>query len=71
MWKFEIFQVCTVTRLKYIELCMHCPVVSVVKDDNFCVSGGCGSMYEIWIDSEQFSGKRLLQQHRMVNEVST
>ena len=31
--------------------------------------GGCGSMYEIWIDSEQFSGKRLIQQHRMVNEV--
>lgn len=26
-------------------------------------------MYEIWIDSEQFSGKRLIQQHRMVNEV--
>ena len=32
-------------------------------------SGGCGSMYEIWIDSDQFSGKRLIQQHRMVNEV--
>lgn len=28
-------------------------------------------MYEIWIDSEQFSGKRLIQQHRMVNEVGT
>ena len=27
-------------------------------------------MYEISIDSEQFSGKRLIQQHRMVNEVS-
>lgn len=30
--------------------------------------GGCGSMYEIEIDSELFQGKRLLQQHRMVNE---
>ena len=27
-------------------------------------------MFEIVIDSEQFKGKRLLQQHRMVNEVS-
>lgn len=32
------------------------------------VSGGCGSMYEIAIDSEQFAGKRLVQQHRMVTE---
>ena len=27
-------------------------------------------MYEIVIDSEQFQGKRLLQQHRMINDVS-
>lgn len=27
-------------------------------------------MFEIVIDSEQFKGKRLLQQHRMINEVS-
>ncbi len=33
------------------------------------VVGGCGSMYEIWIDSELFKEKRLVQQHRMVNEV--
>ena len=26
-------------------------------------------MYEIVVDSEQFSGKRLVQQHRMVTEV--
>lgn len=26
-------------------------------------------MFKIVIDSEQFQGKRLLQQHRMVNEV--
>ena len=26
-------------------------------------------MYEIAIDSEQFSGKRLVQQHRLVTEV--
>ena len=28
-------------------------------------------MYEIVIDSEQFKGKRLLQQHRLVNEVGS
>lgn len=28
-------------------------------------------MYEIVIDSEQFDGKRLLQQHRLVNEVGS
>ena len=26
-------------------------------------------MYEIVIDSELFKGKRLIQQHRMINEV--
>ena len=32
--------------------------------------GGCGSMYEIIIDSAKFEGKRPVQQHRMVNDVS-
>ena len=27
-------------------------------------------MYEIWIDSEVFKGKRILQQHQLVNQVS-
>ena len=26
-------------------------------------------MYEIWVESEVFAGKRTLQQHRLVNEV--
>lgn len=25
-------------------------------------------MYEIWVESEVFAGKRTLQQHRLVNE---
>lgn len=33
-------------------------------------AGGCGSMYEIVIDSEEFKGKRMLHQHRMINDVS-
>ncbi|GFN74408.1 Bola-like protein 3 [Plakobranchus ocellatus] len=32
------------------------------------VSGGCGAMYQISIESPQFQGKRTIQQHRMVNE---
>jgi len=35
-----------------------------VKD----ISGGCGSMYEIYITSLEFKGKRTVLQHRMVNE---
>lgn len=27
-------------------------------------------MYEIVIDSDQFKGQRMLQQHRMINDVS-
>ncbi|XP_068958897.1 bolA-like protein 3 isoform X1 [Petaurus breviceps papuanus] len=32
------------------------------------ISGGCGAMYEIHIESEEFKEKRVLQQHQMVNK---
>ncbi|RDD47601.1 BolA-like protein 3 [Trichoplax sp. H2] len=32
------------------------------------ISGGCGSMYEILIQSDNFKGKSIIQQHRMVKE---
>ena len=41
------------------------PSYVAVKD----ISGGCGQAYEVWIDSDLFEGKRLIQKHRMVNEV--
>ncbi|CAI8053812.1 Protein BOLA2 [Geodia barretti] len=40
------------------------PTYLAVED----VSCGCGTSFTIHIDSEQFRGKRALQQHRMVNE---
>lgn len=36
-----------------------------VKD----VSGGCGSMFAILVESEQFKGIPMIKQHRLVNEV--
>ncbi|XP_051830100.1 bolA-like protein 3 [Antechinus flavipes] len=32
------------------------------------ISGGCGAMYEIHIESEEFKDKRTVQQHQMVNK---
>ncbi|XP_075711445.1 bolA-like protein 3 [Rhinoderma darwinii] len=32
------------------------------------ISGGCGAMYEIHVESEEFKEKRTVQQHQMVNE---
>uniref|UniRef100_A0ABK0LLV6 BolA family member 3 n=2 Tax=Rattus norvegicus TaxID=10116 RepID=A0ABK0LLV6_RAT len=32
------------------------------------ISGGCGAMYEIKIESEEFKAKRMVQQHQMVNQ---
>ncbi|XP_044539218.1 bolA-like protein 3 [Gracilinanus agilis] len=32
------------------------------------ISGGCGAMYEIHIESEEFKDKRTIQQHQMVNK---
>lgn len=31
-------------------------------------TGGCGAMYEIFVESEDFRGKRQVQQHRLVNK---
>lgn len=36
-----------------------------VKD----VSGGCGSMFAINVESEKFKGIPMIKQHRLVNEV--
>ncbi|XP_034381939.1 bolA-like protein 3 isoform X2 [Cyclopterus lumpus] len=32
------------------------------------ISGGCGAMYEIHIESNEFKGKRTVQQHKLVNQ---
>ncbi|NWI90470.1 BOLA3 protein, partial [Pitta sordida] len=32
------------------------------------ISGGCGAMYEIHVESEEFRDKRTVQQHQMVNQ---
>lgn len=33
------------------------------------VSGGCGSMFAITVESPQFKGIPMIKQHRLVNEV--
>lgn len=32
------------------------------------ISGGCGAMYEVHVESKEFQDKRTVQQHQMVNE---
>ena len=32
------------------------------------ISGGCGDMYEIYVESEDFIGKRTIKQHKLVTE---
>ena len=33
------------------------------------ISGGCGAMYEVYVCSNEFKGKRVVQQHRMITEI--
>ena len=33
------------------------------------VSGGCGSMYAIQVESEKFNGIGMVKQHRLVNKI--
>lgn len=37
----------------------------VVRD----VSGGCGSMFAISIESDKFNGMTMIKQHRLVNQI--
>ena len=32
------------------------------------VSGGCGSMFEVYIEASEFKGLRIIQQHKLVTE---
>ncbi|XP_046384713.1 bolA-like protein 3 [Ischnura elegans] len=32
------------------------------------ISGGCGAMYEVTVDSSDFKGLSIVKQHRLVNE---
>lgn len=41
------------------------PKVLDVRD----VSGGCGSMFAITVETEKFKGISMIKQHRLVNEV--
>ncbi|XP_075457492.1 bolA-like protein 3 [Ascaphus truei] len=42
------------------------PLASSVKVVD--ISGGCGAMYEIHVESEDFKEKRTVQQHQMINK---
>lgn len=42
------------------------PLASALKVVD--ISGGCGAMYEIHIESAEFKGKRTIQQHQLVNQ---
>ncbi|KAL5021371.1 hypothetical protein ScPMuIL_000526 [Solemya velum] len=35
------------------------------------ISGGCGAMYEVTLESTDFQGLRTVLQHKMVTDVST
>ena len=42
------------------------PKASEIKVND--ISGGCGEMYEVYVTSVDFQGKRTLQQHKQVTE---
>ncbi|XP_028392690.1 bolA-like protein 3 [Dendronephthya gigantea] len=43
--------------------------LSVSKIEVEDISGGCGSMYRIFVAADEFKGKRTIQQHRMINDI--
>lgn len=57
-------------RTKYFTSIYASRVVETnyIMCDYLC-SGGCGAMYEIHIESDEFKGKRTVHQHQLVNQV--
>ena len=49
-------------------LSVYYGIASCVKECVMC-TGGCGAMYKIIIEAEEFRGKKTLDQHHLVNEV--
>lgn len=49
-----------------VRVCLHTlkPTLLHVQD----LSGGCGAMLQLTVQSPLFRGKRIIEQHRMVNE---
>ncbi|XP_052712904.1 bolA-like protein 3 [Crassostrea angulata] len=41
---------------------------SATKVEAQDISGGCGAMYTVFVEAEEFRGQRTIKQHRMVNE---
>lgn len=35
----------------------------------YYAAGGCGSFFEVLVVSDKFNGKRMVQQHQMVNKI--
>ncbi|XP_018022088.1 bolA-like protein 3 isoform X2 [Hyalella azteca] len=42
------------------------PTASAVRVQD--ISGGCGSMYEVWVESSDFQGLSRVKQHRLITE---
>ncbi|XP_048776634.1 bolA-like protein 3 [Ostrea edulis] len=41
---------------------------SATKIEAQDISGGCGAMYTVFVEADEFRGQRSIKQHRMVNE---
>lgn len=51
-------------------LCKRCGMVADVSCTQVQdISGGCGSMYALEIESAKFNGLSVIKQHKMVNKV--
>ena len=49
---------------KKLESCLKVKKIEVQD-----ISGGCGAMYQIYIQAEEFNGLRPLQQHKLVKGI--
>lgn len=66
-WAQRMFASQTEGELKVIQILKEkFPRATAIKVTD--ISGGCGAMYEIKIESEEFKEKRTVQQHQMVNQ---
>ena len=62
--------VCVLVFILSIFFCLTICLICCCSWQCYDVTGGCGSMFEVYVVTPEFCGLRTVMQHRLVNEAS-
>lgn len=48
-----------------------CSIIFYTHSLIFRLTGGCGAMYEVWVEAPDFKGLSRVKQHKLITQVKT